>query len=75
MRKSDLVEIKKLEISGILSRINKFKSEILDLELKKGVKKLANLKEASLKRRALAQMMTILRQKELLNKLEEQNAR
>lgn len=72
MKKNALGEIKNLEIGILLKRIKSARKELADLILDKNMKKLKDLKLVSKKRKDLAQMMTILRQKQLLKGLEEQ---
>ncbi len=70
MRKNDLKEIKTLSIKEIEGRVLKVKEDLAGLELDKNMKKLTDLKVPAKKRNDLAQMLTILRQKELLGELE-----
>lgn len=64
MRKTDLAEVKKMEISQIRSKLGHVKLEAQKLKLDKAVFKLT---------KDIAQMSTILRQKELLAELEKPN--
>ncbi len=70
MKKNDLTDIKALEIKTLRDRAKKVKSEIADLILDKNMSKLKDLKSISKKRKDLAQVLTVLRQKELLEELE-----
>lgn len=70
MKKNDLAEIKKIDMKSLKERAKKVRSEILSLTLDKNMGKLTNLKVIVFKRRDLAQMETVLRQKQLLEELE-----
>lgn len=70
MKKNDLAQIKGLEIKELREKIKAIKIEIADLMLDKNMKKLKDLRLISKKRKDLAQVLTILRQKELLSQLE-----
>lgn len=74
MKKNNLLEIRKLNIAEIKEKQKQLKSEILTLSLDQSVNKLANIKEVKNKRRDLAQILTILGQKQTLARLEEKNA-
>jgi len=81
MRKNDLAEIKKMDQKILSDRIKKSKEDYNSMVLEKSASKqgfssgkssdkLTDLKGLLKKRREVAQMMTVLRQKELLEKLE-----
>lgn len=70
MKRNDLAEIKKIDASEIKDKVKKFRKEVAGLVLDKNTGKLANLKNIKSKRRDIAQMLTVLRQKELLEKFE-----
>ncbi|MDO8498963.1 MAG: 50S ribosomal protein L29 [bacterium] len=70
MKKNDLAEIKKIDQASLKERVKKLQKEILDLLFDKGMGKISNSKQIKNKRRDLAQMMTILRQKQLIAELE-----
>lgn len=70
MKKNNLTEIKILEGVTLLAKIKKAKAELADLVLEKNMKKLKDLKSVFKKRKEIALMLTIFRQKELLKKLE-----
>lgn len=72
MKKSALVELKNLGIEDILARIKTIRSQLSDLVMDKNMKKLKDLKAVFKKRKDLAQMFTILKQKQLLKVLEDQ---
>lgn len=70
MKKSNLAEIKILEGVALLTKIKKAKVELANLIFEKNMKKLKDLKSVFKKRKEIALMLTIFRQKELLKKLE-----
>lgn len=70
MKKNDLVEIKKLEETSLKDRAKLLKGKIADLIMDKNMGKLKNVKVISNSRKDLAQILTILRQKQLLSELE-----
>lgn len=69
MKKNDLQEIKGLNIKAITEKIKVVKQEISTLILDKNMSKLKDLKSISKKRKDVAQMMTVVRQKQLLEEL------
>ncbi len=70
MKKNDLIEIKKMEITALLARVKKEKKELVDLLMDKNMNKLKDLKSLYKKRKNIAQILTVARQKELLKDLE-----
>jgi ribosomal protein L29 len=70
MKRNDLAEVKKTDIDILKTRAKKTKGEIADLVLDKNMDKMSNLRAIKNKRRDLAQIMTVLRQKQLLKELE-----
>lgn len=75
MKKNDFMEIKKMDLVTLNDQVNKLKSKIAKLVLDKSIKKLTNLREIKNKRRDLAQVMTVLRQKQMIKVLEENHAK
>lgn len=73
MKKTEFAEIKKMEIKPLILKIKSIQKEILGLILDKSTAKRTNLKVIKNKRRDLAQMMTVLRQKQMLEELEKNN--
>lgn len=69
MKKQELVVIKGLDIKELTEKAKVLKKEIAGIVLDKNMKKLKDLKAISKKRRDLAQVLTILRQKEQLSVL------
>lgn len=70
MKKSELTQIKGLDIKELGGRAKSLQKEIADLVMDKNMKKLKDIKIISKKRKDLAQVLTIKRQKELLAELE-----
>lgn len=71
MKKQALAEIKKMDIQAIKERIKYSDEELQKLVMDKSINKLTDVKILARKRKDIAQISTILRQKELLNQLEE----
>lgn len=70
MKKNDLNQIKGLPVQELLTKIKLLRKEIEDATFDKNMKKLKDLKIISKKRREQAQILTVVRQKELLGELE-----
>lgn len=70
MKKNEFIQIKSLDKKELKLKIKDLKKEIADLTLDKNMKKLKNLKQINIKKKDLAQVLTVLRQKELLAELE-----
>lgn len=70
MKRNELAEIKKIEITALRAKITKAQKEIADLILNKKINKIKNLKIIKSKRKEIAQMLTILKQRELVQQLE-----
>lgn len=70
MKKNDFVQIKGLDIKELLLKAKGLKLEVADLLIDKNMNKMKDLRMISKKRKDIAQILTVLRQKELLNKLE-----
>jgi ribosomal protein L29 len=76
MKRNELLEIKKMDSGAINEKVKKTRKEITDLVLDKNMNKLKNLKAIFNKRKEVAKMLTILKQKQLLKELEvEENAK
>lgn len=71
MKKQQLNEIKKMDIKTVTEEARKIKKELANLQIEKNIAKLTNLKAFMLKRKDLAQILTVLKQKQLLKELEE----
>lgn len=70
MKKSEFVQIKGLNIKDLKDKAKGLQKEIADLTLDKNMKKLKDLKMISKKKKELAQVLTVVGQKELLEKIE-----
>jgi ribosomal protein L29 len=66
MKKNDLTDTKALDIKALRERAKKLRSEVADLHLDKNMNKLADTKTIWKRRKDLAQVLTVLKQKELL---------
>ncbi len=75
MKKNDFVQIKTLDISELMLKAKSLKIEIADLIMDKNMKKMKDLKMISKKRKDMAQILTVLRQKEILNMLESETSK
>ncbi len=73
MRKTDLAEIKKMDIKTLVERAKKEKAEMAKLLMDKNLNKMTNLKALTNKRKDLAQILTVKQQKQLLSELEKEN--
>ncbi len=70
MKRNDLAEIKKADAKTLNERVIKLYKEIRTLSLDKNMGKLKDKKEIKNKRHDLAQILTVKRQKDLLETLE-----
>ena len=70
MKKNDLTEIKSFDTKTLIEKAKNIKKEIADLIMDKNMSKLKDLKVIGKKRKDLAQTLTILKQKQLLEALE-----
>lgn len=70
MKKKDFIQIKGLDIKELENKKKALKTEIADLVMDKNMKKLKDLKVVSKKKKEIAQILTVIRQKELLATLE-----
>jgi len=70
MKKKDLVQIKGLSLKELKEKGKELKKEIADLTLDKNMKKLKDLKAIFKKKKDLAQVLTMLNAKQILEKLE-----
>lgn len=70
MRKNDFHETKNLNIKALIEKVRISKVELSDLIMDKNIGKLKDLRSVSKKRRDIAQLQTVLRQKQLLEQLE-----
>lgn len=69
MKKNDFLIIKGLDLKELGLKAKSIKDEIANLVLDKNMNKLKDLKTISKKRKDLAQVLTVARQKQLLAEL------
>lgn len=72
MKRDQLTEIKGLDLKTLRSRAVSLQGEIADLVIDKHMKKMKDLKMISKKRKDLAQILTVVTQKGLLEQLEKE---
>lgn len=70
MKRNDLLKIKKLDQKALIDKVRSLQGEIADLIVDKNMSKLKDVKAGYKKRKDLAQVLTVLRQKQLLKELE-----
>ena len=70
MKKNEFAQIKGLDIKELKVKVKTFKEEIANLVVDKNRNRLKDLKTISKKRKDLAQVLTVLKQKQLLEELE-----
>ncbi len=70
MKKQDFVQVKGLDLKELRIKVGTLKGEIANLILDKNMKKLKDLKTISKKKKEMARVLTVIRQKELLEELE-----
>ena len=70
MKRNDLMDIKKTDPKALKEKIKSLRSEIGDLVIDLNMGNVKNFKSLKSKRRDLAQILTILRQKEIIGNLE-----
>ncbi len=70
MKRKEFVQIKGLDLKELKSRVGVLRAEIANLTLDKNMKKLKDLKTISKKKKDLAKVLTVIKQKELLMQLE-----
>lgn len=70
MKKNEFIQIKGLGLKELKVKGKTLTDEIVNLVLDKNMKKLKDLKFISKKKKERAQVLTVIRQKELLSELE-----
>lgn len=70
MKRQELIQVKGLDLKELKEKAKALKSEIADLVMDKNMKKLKDLKIIRKKRKDLAQVLTVARQKEMLQQME-----
>lgn len=73
MKKNELAEIKKMDLKALLIKAKKSQGELLDLVMDKNMNKVTNKKGAKNKRREIAQILTVVKQKQLIGQIEEEH--
>lgn len=74
MKRGEFTQIKGLSAKELVDRVRQLKKEIADLTIDKNMKKLKDTKAVFKKRKDLAQVLTVLQQKQLLEQLESKKA-
>ena len=76
MKRNDLSEVKKIATKDLVERVKKARVELIKLRIDKSMGKVSDLKAILKKRQDLAQLLTVLKQKQLLTEIEkEQDAK
>ena len=70
MKRTDLIELKNMDNKALLLKVMQAKKELADLILDKNMKKLKDLTAVSKKKKDVAQMLTVIKQKQLIGQLE-----
>lgn len=70
MKRQQLTQIKGLDLKELKEKAKALRAEIADAVMDKNMKKLKDLKTIFKKRKDLAQVLTVLRQKQMLEELE-----
>ena len=65
-----LIELKNMDNKALLLKVMQAKKELADLILDKNMKKLKDLTAVSKKKKDVAQMLTVIKQKQLIGQLE-----
>ena len=66
MKRQDLTDTKALDIKSLAGKAKTFNQEIAEMVLQKNMNSLKDSKSINKKRKDLAQVLTIMKQKELL---------
>ena len=70
MKKSNLQDIKILSLKVLSDKVKQAQKDVADLILDKNTKKLKDVKVIFKKRKEIAKIMTIIKQKQLVGELE-----
>lgn len=70
MKKDQFNNLKGMDQIGLTKQVRELKAEIADLVIDKNTKRLKDLKQISKKKKEVAQIMTVIKQKQLLEQLE-----
>lgn len=70
MKRTEFFKVKELSIKELIDKVRQLKKEVADLMIDQNMKKLKDPKAVFKKRKDLAKVLTVLRQKQLLEQLE-----
>lgn len=70
MKKKEFIQIKGLDLKELKVKLNGLRTDIANLTMDKNMKKLKDLKMISKKKKEIAQILTLMKQKELIVALE-----
>ncbi len=70
MKKKEFIQIKGLDLKELKVRLKALKGELANLVMEKNMKKLKDLKMISKKKKEIAQILTLIKQKQLIAELE-----
>lgn len=70
MKLNDFRDIKALDTKSLLGKVKTLRGELSELVLDKNMNKLKDVKSISKKRRDIAQILTVVKQKQLLEAFE-----
>ncbi len=70
MKKNELIQVKALDLKELAAKAKTLRKEIANVTMDKNMKKLKDLKSITKKRKDLAQVLTITKQKQMLTELE-----
>lgn len=70
MKKKEFIQIKGLDLKELKDKVKALKAELVNLVMDKNMKKLKDLKMISKKKKEIAQILTLMKQKEILQELE-----
>lgn len=69
MKRTDFAELKNLDLKVLVTKIMQAKEELDGLVLDKNMKKLKDVNAVSKKKKDIAQMLTVVKQKKLIDQL------
>jgi ribosomal protein L29 len=70
MKRNDFNDIKRLDTKALLEKVRVLRGEMTDLIIDKNMNKLPDLKAISKKKKDVAQLLTVIKQKQLLEAFE-----
>jgi ribosomal protein L29 len=74
MKRNDFNEIKRLDTKALLEKVRVLRGELTDLFIDKNMNKLTDMKAVSKKKKEIAQILTVVKQKQLLEEFEAASA-